>query len=82
MILAKSPSGQNILLRLLWEINAKSLTTVFLIPSHVTFIIVITISHKPNVSPRINIKGGGVHKWYMMFNQQCSISVVKQHFSA
>ena len=24
----------------------------------------------------INIKGGGVHLWYMMFGQQCSISVV------
>ena len=27
------------------------------------------------VSPRINIKGGGVHQWYMMFGQQCSIRI-------
>ena len=34
-----------------------------------------------SVSPRINIKGGGVHQWYMymLFGQQCSISVIKQH---
>ena len=31
--------------------------------------------------PRINIKGGGVHQWYMTFGQQCSISVIKQCFS-
>ena len=28
------------------------------------------------VSPWINIKGGGVHHWYMMFGQQCSIIVI------
>ena len=33
------------------------------------------------VFPRINIKGGGVHLWYMMFGQQCSISIVKHYFS-
>ena len=35
-----------------------------------------------SVSPGLNIKGGGVHQWYMTFGQQCSISVVKQCFSA
>ena len=34
-----------------------------------------------SVSPRINIKGGGMHHWYMTFGQQCSISVIKQYFS-
>ena len=29
-----------------------------------------------SVSPRINIKGGGVHQWYMTFGQYCSISVM------
>ena len=33
-------------------------------------------------SPRINIKCGGVHQWYMTFGQQCSIGVIKQCFSA
>ena len=28
-----------------------------------------------SVSPMININGGGVHPWYMMFGQQCSISM-------
>ena len=31
-----------------------------------------------SVSPRINIKGGGV---YQSFGQQCSIGVIKQCFS-
>ena len=29
-----------------------------------------------SVSHKINIKGGGVHQWYMTFGQQCSINVV------
>ena len=32
-----------------------------------------------SVSPKINIKDGVMHQWYMMFGQQCSISVVKHH---
>ena len=40
------------------------------------------LSNTCSVTPRINIKGGGVHQWYMKFGQQCSISVVKQCFSA
>ena len=31
-----------------------------------------------SVSTKINIKGGGVHQWYMMFDQQCLISVVNR----
>ena len=36
-----------------------------------------------SVSPMINIKGRGVHQWYTMFSQQCSVNVnvVKQCFS-
>ena len=29
-----------------------------------------------SVSHRINIKGAGMHQWYMNFGQQCSINVV------
>ena len=35
-----------------------------------------------SVSPKINIKGGGHHLWYMTFGKKYSISVVKQCFSA
>ena len=34
-----------------------------------------------SVSPRINITGGEVHQWYMTFDQQCSISIVKHYIS-
>ena len=33
-----------------------------------------------SVSSAINIKGGGLHQWYMKFGQQCSISVVNSVF--
>ena len=40
------------------------------------FVMTTEIYH--SVSLRINIKGGGLHWWYMTFDQQCSIGVVKQ----
>ena len=55
---------------------------------HCTIIITSVIHYMYNVYDqfhysvfhRINIKGGGVHQWYMTFGQQCSISVLKQYF--
>ena len=46
-------------------------------PNNVSTPNILLIPYIYSVSPRINIKGGGVHQWYMAFGQQCSIGVIK-----